>query len=108
MGRERNLGGDVKKLASLRIGALIDLACRRRRSTSRCAPEIGNPQDAFFFGGLPIGNSPAGISQFGCLHFGQRTGREATRFTQPWPHRKHLHIMLFGICIFSHGSTLFY
>jgi len=37
--------------------------------------------DVFFFGGLPIGSSPAGMSQFGCLQLGQKVGLPPTRFT---------------------------
>lgn len=55
-------------------------------------------------GGLPILSRPAGMSHFGCLHFGQRTGRVSTRLTQEWPHRLHSQIMLLGIGMFSHHN----
>jgi hypothetical protein len=39
------------------------------------------------------------ISQFGCLHFGQRAGLVWIRLTQECPHRRQSHIMCFGIGI---------
>ena len=36
----------------------------------------------FGFGGLPSFNVPTGMSQFGCLQLGQRTGLPFTRLTQ--------------------------
>jgi hypothetical protein len=52
---------------------------------------------AFFFA---LGGRPTPIdfvSQFGCLHFGQRTGLAATRLTQAWPHRRQSQTIFAGM-----------
>jgi hypothetical protein len=56
---------------------------------------------AFFFA---VGGRPTPIdfvSQFGCLHFGQRTGRAATRLTQAWPHRRQSQTIFAGMGMFA-------
>jgi hypothetical protein len=62
---------------------------------------------AFFVGGLPRFITPAAISQFGSLHFGQECGLPSMRFTQEWLHRRQSQIMLFGIGIFFWDHTIF-
>jgi hypothetical protein len=49
------------------------------------------------------------MSQFGCLHFGQRAGLPAMRFTQVCSQRKQSQIMVLGIGIrYSDHSIIFF
>jgi hypothetical protein len=52
---------------------------------------------AVFFAGLP--RPIEAVSQLGCLHFGQRTGRESTRLNHACPHRRHSQILSIGMVI---------